>query len=295
MAPPPPNPKPATPPDSSTSKKKVTPAEVAFLVDRYLADNGFNAALAAFRSDAGRIYSPTKKTPKRPPMPLADILNDYIELKGASVAIESSMRAMQSLVSTYYASSSSSSSTPPPVPPHVNMNMNMMMMPPLPPPHAVTGAQPSSPPLFFAPNSSSPPSQGIAIAPHLFDLCFLLFCFMYCMYCSVLFLNSFSAAAAAGTAGHASPLIHHYAHASTAVLVHNSSTDLSTPVPTSLPTNKKRKASKSSGKTTASASKRSCIAPASTTDAKRYTSFFHSFSLAVLASSNRLRSCSLHP
>ncbi|OQU89807.1 uncharacterized protein PB18E9.04c isoform X1 [Sorghum bicolor] len=227
MAPPPPNPKPATPPDSSTSKKKVTPAEVAFLVDRYLADNGFNAALAAFRSDAGRIYSPTKKTPKRPPIPLADILDEYIALKGASVAIESTMRAMQSLVSTYYASSSS---TPPPVPPHVNMNMNMMMMPPLPPSHAVTGAQPSSPPLFFAPNSSSPPSQG--------------------------------------TAGHASPLIHHYAHASTAVLVHNSSADLSTQAPTSLPTNKKRKASKSSGKTTASASKRSCIAPATTTDAK---------------------------
>jgi hypothetical protein len=266
MAPPPPNPKPATPPDSSTSKKKVTPAEVAFLVDRYLADNGFNAALAAFRSDAGRIYSPTKKTPKRPPIPLADILDEYIALKGASVAIESTMRAMQSLVSTYYASSSS---TPPPVPPHVNMNMNMMMMPPLPPSHAVTGAQPSSPPLFFAPNSSSPPSQGIAIAA--FGLClrFLLLCFIYCMYCDVLFLNSFfAAAAAAGTAGHASPLIHHYAHASTAVLVHNSSADLSTQAPTSLPTNKKRKASKSSGKTTASASKRSCIAPATTTDAK---------------------------
>ena len=236
MAPPPPNPKPATPPDSSTSKKKVTPAEVAFLVDRYLADNGFNAALAAFRSDAGRIYSPTKKTPKRPPIPLADILDEYIALKGASVAIESTMRAMQSLVSTYYASSSS---TPPPVPPHVNMNMNMMMMPPLPPSHAVTGAQPSSPPLFFAPNSSSPPSQGIAIAA--FGLClrFLLLCFIYCMYCDVLFLNSFFAvaAAAAGTAGHASPLIHHYAHASTAVLVHNSSADLSTQAPTSLPTN----------------------------------------------------------
>ncbi|PWZ15533.1 hypothetical protein Zm00014a_029498 [Zea mays] len=217
MAPPP---KPA---ESSTNKKKVTPAEVAFLVDRYLAENGFNAALAAFRSEAAHIYSPTKyskKTPKRL-IPLADILHDYIALKEARVAIESAMQAMQSLVSTYYASGSSSAA-----PPHMNMNM---MMPPLPPPHAATGAQPSSPPLFFyAPNSSSPPSQG--------------------------------------TAGHASPLVHHYAHASAAGLVHNSSSDLSTPAPTSLPTNKKRKAS---GKTAAaSASKRSCIAPATTTDAK---------------------------
>lgn len=152
MAPPP---KPA---ESSTNKKKVTPAEVAFLVDRYLAENGFNAALAAFRSEAAHIYSPTKyskKTPKRL-IPLADILHDYIALKEARVAIESAMQAMQSLVSTYYASGSSSAA-----PPHMNINMNMMM-PPLPPPHAATGAQPSSPPLFFyAPNSSSPPSQGI--------------------------------------------------------------------------------------------------------------------------------------
>jgi hypothetical protein len=173
MAPPP---KPA---ESSTNKKKVTPAEVAFLVDRYLAENGFNAALAAFRSEAAHIYSPTKyskKTPKRL-IPLADILHDYIALKEARVAIESAMQAMQSLVSTYYASGSSSAA-----PPHMNMNMNMMM-PPLPPPHAATGAQPSSPPLFFyAPNSSSPPSQGIiAIAlqcpsPVWFFSALLLFC-----------------------------------------------------------------------------------------------------------------------
>lgn len=83
--------------------------------------------------------------------------------------------------------------------------------------------------------------------------CLVLFCFTYC-------------SSAAGTAGHASPLVHHYAHASAAGLVHNSSSDLSTPAPTSLPTNKKRKAS---GKTAAaSASKRSCIAPNTTTDAK---------------------------
>jgi hypothetical protein len=92
---------------------------------------------------------------------------------------------MQSLVSTYYASSSSSS-TPPPVPPHVNMNMNMMMMPSLPPPHAVTGAQPSSPPLFFAPNSSSPPSQGNAIAPTCSTFAFFSSAsFTVCMLCAL--------------------------------------------------------------------------------------------------------------
>ncbi|KAJ1258378.1 hypothetical protein BS78_10G070800 [Paspalum vaginatum] len=221
MAPPPP--KPATPPNhhpGKAGKKNVTPVQVAFLVERYLADNGFRAALAAFRADAAHLFSPNRSKPApRGLLPLADILHDYIDLKEKRVATDSAMHAMHSLVSTYYASSSSSA--PPPV----------VMLPPLHPhPPAGAGAQPSSPPLvppLFVAASSSPPQ-----------------------------------AQPQGTAGHASPVIHHYA--STSVLVHNKSSDMTTtPAPTSLPT-KKRKAAKRA----ASSAKRSCITPATTSDAK---------------------------
>ncbi|CAN6196589.1 unnamed protein product [Urochloa humidicola] len=200
-------PRPTTP----NKKKNVTAAQVAFLVDRYLADNGFHAALAAFRSDAAHLFSPHRaKPPPKGLIPLADILHDYIAFKEGRVAVDSAMHAMHSLVSTYY---SSSSSSPPPPPPAM-----MMMMPPLPP--ATNAGQPSSPPLvppLFVASSSSPPQ-------------------------------------AQGTAGYASPVVRHYAHASTALLVHNSS-DMSTSL--SQPT-KKRKHSKSAGKTTTTASKKSC-------------------------------------
>ncbi|KAK3126172.1 hypothetical protein QOZ80_7AG0552600 [Eleusine coracana subsp. coracana] len=196
---------------SSNAKKKVTPVQVAFLVERYLADNGFHAALAAFRSDAAHLFKPHHHKPApKGLLPLADILHDYIALKESRVAIDSAMHAMHSLVSTYY------TSNPPPAPP--------MRLPPL------AGAQPASPPLvppLFVASSSSPPQ---------------------------------------GTASYASPAVHHYAHTSTSVVVHNSSSDMSTPAPTALPT-KKRKATKSAGKST-SASKKSCIAPATTSHAK---------------------------
>uniref|UniRef100_A0A0A9CPZ1 Uncharacterized protein n=1 Tax=Arundo donax TaxID=35708 RepID=A0A0A9CPZ1_ARUDO len=103
------------------------------------------------------------------------------------------------------------------------------MLMPLPP---GTRAQPSSPPLvpplFVAPHTSSPPPPP--------------------------------------PQGYASPLVHHYAHTSTAVVVHNSS-DMSTPAPTSSLPTKKRKATKSAGKMTSS-SKKSCTAPATTSQPK---------------------------
>ncbi|XP_039793145.1 IQ motif and SEC7 domain-containing protein 2-like isoform X2 [Panicum virgatum] len=148
-------PKPTTPDAATKPKKKVTAAQVAFLVDRYLADNGFHAALAAFRSDAAHLFSPHRaKPPPKGLLPLADILHDYIALKEGRVAIDSAMHAMHSLVSNYYASSSSP--PPPPITP--------AMMPPLPP--AANTSQPSSPPLvppLLVASSSSPPQpQGAA-------------------------------------------------------------------------------------------------------------------------------------
>jgi hypothetical protein len=133
---------------SSTTKKKVTPVQVAFLVERYLADNGFHAALAAFRSDAAHLFKPHHHKPApRGLLPLADILHDYIALKESRVAIDSAMHAMHSLVSTYYASH------PPPQQP-------MLLQPP--PPGAQPASPPLVPPLFVASYSSSPPQGTLA-------------------------------------------------------------------------------------------------------------------------------------
>lgn len=41
-------------------KGKVTPVQIAFIVDRYLADNHFTATLAAFRSEASDLFAKTK-------------------------------------------------------------------------------------------------------------------------------------------------------------------------------------------------------------------------------------------
>ncbi|KAL6880432.1 hypothetical protein ACP4OV_011997 [Aristida adscensionis] len=163
--------------------KKVTPVQVAFLVERYLADNAFHAALAAFRADAAPLLAPHRhKPPPRGLLPLADILHDYIALKEARLAVDSAMQAMHALVSTYHASAAA---CPPPTPPL---------------PSAAGGSQPASPPLvpplFVAAHSaSSPPAPPPppALAPP------------------------------QGSAGYPSPMVHHYAHTSTAVVVHNSS------------------------------------------------------------------------
>ncbi|KAF0931502.1 hypothetical protein E2562_004620 [Oryza meyeriana var. granulata] len=87
---------------SSRKKNKVTPAQVAFLVERYLADNGFSASLAAFRSDAAHLFTKAAPVPPKGLLPLADILHDYVALKEARLAVDSAMQAMHNLVSSYY-------------------------------------------------------------------------------------------------------------------------------------------------------------------------------------------------
>ncbi|EAZ25237.1 uncharacterized protein [Oryza sativa Japonica Group] len=135
MAPPPPrNTSPPTSASNNSSsssskakKKAVTPAQVAFLVERYLADNGFSASLAAFRTDAAHLFTKAAPVPPKGLLPLSDILHDYVALKEARLAVDSAMHAMHNLVSAYY--------------PHH------------PPPPAPA---PSSPTQFFA--ASSPPA-----------------------------------------------------------------------------------------------------------------------------------------
>ncbi|BAS81800.1 Os03g0100010 [Oryza sativa Japonica Group] len=140
MAPPPPrNTSPPTSASNNSSsssskakKKAVTPAQVAFLVERYLADNGFSASLAAFRTDAAHLFTKAAPVPPKGLLPLSDILHDYVALKEARLAVDSAMHAMHNLVSAYY--------------PHH------------PPPPAPA---PSSPTQFFA--ASSPP--GLLCTP----------------------------------------------------------------------------------------------------------------------------------
>ncbi|KAM0831025.1 hypothetical protein ACQ4PT_065804 [Festuca glaucescens] len=146
----PPNPAPAS--ASASDKKKVTPIQVAFLVERYLADNGFGAALAAFRSDAAHLFAKTNSklaTPKGL-LPLADILHDYISLKESRLAVDSAMQSMSTLVSAYYSSASTS----------LVAAQAQPSSPPLVPPFFVGPTAPSSPPHPHV--SMPPPPTGIA-------------------------------------------------------------------------------------------------------------------------------------
>ncbi|RRT78402.1 hypothetical protein BHE74_00023085 [Ensete ventricosum] len=41
-------------------KGKITPVQIAFIVDRYLANHHFTATLAAFRSETSDLFAKTK-------------------------------------------------------------------------------------------------------------------------------------------------------------------------------------------------------------------------------------------
>ncbi|KAF3582284.1 hypothetical protein DY000_02029112 [Brassica cretica] len=70
-------------------KGKVTPVQVAYLVDRYLCDNRFLETRSIFRSEASSLIS---KSPLREApcslIPLDDILNEYISLKELKVTVD---------------------------------------------------------------------------------------------------------------------------------------------------------------------------------------------------------------
>ncbi|XP_031128890.1 uncharacterized protein LOC116030715 [Ipomoea triloba] len=62
-------------------KGKVTPAQVAFIVDCYLADNNLSKTRSAFRSEAPHLFSksPVQHSPKV--LSLGELLDEYIRLK----------------------------------------------------------------------------------------------------------------------------------------------------------------------------------------------------------------------
>ncbi|CAH2058863.1 unnamed protein product [Thlaspi arvense] len=70
-------------------KGKVTPVQVAYLVDRYLCDNRFLETRSLFRSEASSLISksPVREVPNSL-IPLDDILNEYISLKEQKVVLD---------------------------------------------------------------------------------------------------------------------------------------------------------------------------------------------------------------
>ncbi|TXG58732.1 hypothetical protein EZV62_016561 [Acer yangbiense] len=75
--------------DSNFAKGKVTPMQVAFIVDRYLCDNNFSETRSVFRTEASSLISksPVQEAPKSL-LSLAAMLNEYICLKEQKVMME---------------------------------------------------------------------------------------------------------------------------------------------------------------------------------------------------------------
>ncbi|KAF8110650.1 hypothetical protein N665_0081s0079 [Sinapis alba] len=109
-------------------KGKVTPMQVAFLVDRYLCDNRFLETRSVFRSEASSLISksPLREVPCSL-IPLDDILNEYISLKEQKVIVDQEkaridqektrvqnlLHGMQDVMNVY---NSTASAAPPPPP-----------------------------------------------------------------------------------------------------------------------------------------------------------------------------------
>ncbi|KAL9398789.1 hypothetical protein Peur_007750 [Populus x canadensis] len=75
--------------DSLVGKGKVTPLQIAFIVDRYLSDNNLSQTRSIFRTEASSLISksPVREAPKTL-LSLGAILNDYISLKEQKVILD---------------------------------------------------------------------------------------------------------------------------------------------------------------------------------------------------------------
>ncbi|MED6167306.1 hypothetical protein PIB30_001730 [Stylosanthes scabra] len=73
----------------SLGKGKVTPIQIAFIVDRYLCDNNFSETRTSFRSEASSLItnSPIHEAPKSL-LSLGEMLDEYICLKEQKVMME---------------------------------------------------------------------------------------------------------------------------------------------------------------------------------------------------------------
>ncbi|XP_057756767.1 uncharacterized protein LOC130976045 isoform X1 [Arachis stenosperma] len=70
-------------------KGKVTPTQIAFIVDRYLCDNNFSSTRSVFRTEASSLIanSPINEAPKTL-LTLGEMLDEYISLKEQKVMLE---------------------------------------------------------------------------------------------------------------------------------------------------------------------------------------------------------------
>ncbi|GER54403.1 CBS domain-containing protein [Striga asiatica] len=77
-------------------KGKVTPAQIAFIVDRYLSENNYTNTHTAFRSDASSLIpkSQVQEVPKSL-LSLDSILDEYITLKEQKVWVDHERRRLE--------------------------------------------------------------------------------------------------------------------------------------------------------------------------------------------------------
>ncbi|OMO66520.1 hypothetical protein CCACVL1_21101 [Corchorus capsularis] len=132
---------------SSRSKKsenlgkgKVTPVQVAFIVDRYLSDNNFSETRSVFRNEASSLISksPVREAPKSL-LSLGAMLDEYICLKEQKVIVEQEkarveqekcrvqtlLQGMQCVMNAYNANAAASV----PMIPRANVNKSVAMVP----------------------------------------------------------------------------------------------------------------------------------------------------------------------
>ncbi|KAK9117950.1 hypothetical protein Scep_016043 [Stephania cephalantha] len=85
--------------EASFGKGKVTPVQVAFMVDRYLCDNNFTETRSVFRTEASGLISKTnlQEAPKSL-LSLGAILDEYITLKEQRVIVEQEKRRVEMLL-----------------------------------------------------------------------------------------------------------------------------------------------------------------------------------------------------
>ncbi|KAI3677501.1 hypothetical protein L6452_36765 [Arctium lappa] len=112
----------------SIGRGKVTPVQVAFIVDRYLSDNNFVRTRSVFRSEASLLISksPVNEAPKSL-LSLGDMLDEYICLKEQKVIlnqeknrleqeklrVQTLLRGMQDAMNAYNVGGASASAAAP--------------------------------------------------------------------------------------------------------------------------------------------------------------------------------------
>lgn len=155
----------------SFRKGKVTPLQVAFIVDRYLSDNNYSQTRSVYRTEASSLIStsPVQEAPKSL-LSLGAMLNEYINLKEEKVMMEQErvrldqeksrvqtlLQGMQAAMNTY--NTSGTLPSPPNIP--ANATRSAVVVAHQPVPHNIS---PSGWPVHNTPtvNPVSTPSNTV--------------------------------------------------------------------------------------------------------------------------------------